>query len=403
MDPRYANPEVTELWSPGWTYGAWLAIETRTLKHQRDAGIVPAEETQELLDRLYGLAVQDSDVEDIASYEEETRHDVVAFLRWLREDAVGGGLPRDDVRWLHFGLTSSDVVDTAQGMRFREMYECVVGQMNTLISALTRHTLSDTPVVGRTHGQVAEPMSMRARAEGWISLLAPVAADLSRNTRRVAVCKLSGPVGTYAHNPPEIEVKVAMDLDLRPHGMGATQIASRAPLAAWAASANLVVQALAKIAHDIRLMTLLGETETKMAPGQVGSSSMAHKRNPIRAERIEGLARMAEGYASMLGKLGTWLERDIAQSSVERVAVPDLWHVLMFAIEETTTILRLLGVKWPEEDASGEAYVSWFTLRAIEQGMPVEEARAHAIKESKFQIGRPQSPVTYMANYPSSR
>jgi adenylosuccinate lyase len=393
MDQRYANPKVTELWSPGWTYTSWLAIETRTLAAQIARGTVPETECKGLLAELYEMAFQDSDVADVLEIEENTRHDVAAFLQWLREPLGKEG------RWVHFGLTSSDVVDTTQGMRFRQMHRPVLSALSTLVSEITRLTLDNTPIVGRTHGQVAEPMTMRARAMGWLEMCGAGAADLSRRTNRMAVCKLSGPVGTYAHNPPGIEVMVSRDLNLRPHGPGATQIASRAPLAAWASSANLMIQVCAKIAHDVRLMTLLGETKTPMAEGQVGSSSMAHKRNPVRAERIEGLARMGAGYASMLTNLGTWLERDIAHSSVERVAVPDLWHVVMFCLEETAMVLRGLSVQ--KVEIPGEAWVSWLTLRGIEGGQPVDSARAWALNEA--QHATPQQTNTHMAHYPGER
>lgn len=401
MDIRYSHPEVTELWSPGWTYAAWLAIETRTLVHQRNVKVVPAELTEKLQQYLFDIGVQDADIDRIQLIEEETRHDVVAFLQWLR----GGinqsegvfhsmcdqaspcsetcGIPADVGKWIHFGLTSSDVVDTAQGMRFREMHPVVLEALGRLVASLGDWTNNQTPITARTHGQVAEPMTMRARAFGWLELVAPCAADLSRSTNRMAVCKLSGPVGTYAHNPRTIELSVAKDLNLRPHGLGATQIASRAPLAAWSNAANLVVQACAKIAHDIRLMTLLGETQTIMEEGQVGSSSMAHKQNPIRAERIAGMARMATGYNHMLADLGTWLERDISMSSVERVAVPDLWHTTLFVIEETTALLKQMMVK--HSIVRGEAFVSWMTQRGIdERGMSLEDAREWAMVQSRI-------------------
>lgn len=402
MDQRYKNELVDELWSQGWTYAAWLAIETRTLEAQRQFGVVPADETEQLVKELHGMAFQDADIPDVLAIEERTRHDVVAFLEWLR-----GGLSEMDTdgRWIHFGLTSSDVVDTAQGMRFRQMKLPLLSTLGTLVSEVTRLLLDQTPVLGRTHGQVAEPMEMGIRATGWLTLLQTGIGDLSRYTSRMAVCKLSGPVGTYAHNPAEIEMQVAADLDLHPHGPGATQIASRAPLAAWATSANLVMQACAKICHDIRLMHLLGDADVKLAAGQVGSSSMAHKTNPIRAERVEGLARMGAGYAQMLSHVGTWLERDIAHSSVERVAVPDLWHALIFCIEETSMVLRDLTVR-RHADVPDDAWVSWMTLRGIERGKPVELAREWANLQAHlhpFDAAvelEPPSLDVYSRNYP---
>lgn len=404
MDDRYVHPRVSELWSPAWTYAAWLEIETTTLRAQIGEGIVPdTDETTGLLARMQHLSFQDTHIPEIRRIEEKTKHDVVAFLIWLRgevgQDSSG--------RWIHFGLTSSDVVDTAQGMRFRAMHRIVLAALGSLISETTRLIDDRTPVIGRTHGQVAEPMEMRARAWGWLGMLQTGVAELSRRTSHMGVCKLSGPVGTFAHNPLPIEVSVADQLNLRPVGNGATQIASRAALAVWATAANLTVQACAKIAHDIRLMTLLDEVKVPMADGQVGSSSMAHKCNPIRAERIGGLARMASGYALMLSDLSTWLERDIAHSSVERVAVPDLWHITMFCLEETTAILRGFDVQ-PQVEMPGDAYVSWFTLRYIERGHDIEIARKLALEQATMHpldpgydqdMQRPAS-TAFMANYP---
>lgn len=406
MDTRYLHPQVTELWSLGWTYGAWLKIEELTLEAQLAIGVIQDETVKELLDWLQRIYINEGEVANIAHIEETTKHDVVAFLTRIR-----GAREKEDARWLHFGLTSSDLVDTTQGMRFRKMHNTVLSSMGTLVSEVNRLVRNDTPVLGRTHGQVAEPMTMRARAYGWLAELEIGVTELSRRTSRMGVCKLSGPVGTYAHNPPEVELQVAAELGLRPHGPGATQIASRAPLAAWASAANLVVQTCAKIAHDVRLMTLVGETKTRMADGQVGSSSMAHKENPIRAERIRGLARMAAGYASMLTDLSsTWLERDIAHSCVERVAVPDLWHVTMFCIEQTCQVLRELEVEWPG-DCPGEAHISWLTLRYIEQGHSIEEARqlaliqgtVHPLDARYDQNMQRPSPTVFMANYPGGR
>lgn len=402
MDTRYSHPLVDQLWSTAWTYDAWLQIEAATLVVQQVQGIVP--KNDELIDQLTNTQPSLHASLNIAKREETTKHDVAAFLQWIREEVLN---KHEDGRWVHFGLTSSDVVDTAQGMRFRAMHRPILSALGNVISELTRLVGDDTALIGRTHGQPAELITMRARAYGWTELLATGATELSRRTSRMAVCKLSGTVGTYAHNPPEVERGVAMALNLQPHGPGATQIVPRARLAAWANAANLTVQACAKIAHDVRLMGLLGETTPVQTEGQVGSSAMAHKINPIRAEKIAGMARMATGYASMLSDLGTWLERDISQSSVERVAVPDLWHVTMHTIEQTTLMLRELQLDQQAIEQgirqTPELLVHTATLDLIRGGFPIEDARRLALMEQNGIITTPDDAEGAMRNYPSTR
>ena len=399
MDIRYTDPDVANLWSLPSTYAQWLHIETLVLMAQRELSIVPADETGPLFGLLTGEgpAIDQRAMTDIALMEERLKHDVVAFLEWLRYPFGLAG------RWIHFGLTSSDVVDTAQGMRFKDMKIHLLGALGDLVSELTRWTLDDAPILARTHGQIAEPMTIKARGWHWLTTLSTPAADLSRHTSRAAVCKLSGPVGTYAHNPPEVEQRVAKILGLRPHGPGASQIASRSPLAAWANSAALLVGACAKIAMDIRLMHLTGDAIVPTSYGQVASSSMAHKRNPIQAEQLGGMARLARGYASMLQPLDVWLERDISHSSVERVAVPDLWHTVMHSIRVTTELLRGLTLdEWRITEgfvsAGVDPLVSKLTLDAILEGKDVEQARAWAVGRSL--LATPESGIRAMSNYP---
>jgi adenylosuccinate lyase len=400
MDLRYTDPVVAALWSPEAIYGQWLIVETAVLESQRELGIVPPSETGSLMNQLRapGRLIDQAAVTTIREIENRTKHDVAAFLEWLRTPYGSIG------RYLHYGLTSSDVVDTAQGIRFGDMRHYMLSELGKLLAELNAWAEVDTPILGYTHGQVAEPMTMKARAWHWLTTLATPAADLSRHTNRAAVCKLSGPVGTYAHNPPEIERQVATKLQLRPHGPGASQIASRAPLAAWANSAALLVGACAKIAMDLRLMDLLGETHKKNAPGQVGSSSMAHKKNPIAAEQIGGMARMARGYAAMLQPVDVWLERDISHSCVERVAVPDLWHVTMHSIAATTRLLANVTLdEWEINSnfqrAGIDPLVCELTLKGIsEHNMDIERARHWATQQGRT-VG-PKEADRFMKNYP---
>lgn len=383
MIPRYSHPEVERLWSPAATYEMWLEIETEVLAAQRHVGLVPAPPTAPLVYRLRNKdnanhpLIDDPAVEDIQALERRTKHDVVAFLEWLRHE-VG-----EDGQWIHFGLTSSDLVDTAQAMRFRAMHTVLLAEMGNLVSALCRWALDDTPLVGRTHGQPAEPTSMGVRAHHWLATVQNPITAVSAATRSMQKMKLSGPVGTFAHNPPEIEQLVAKELRLTPMGAGASQIIPRSALALWASAAGALAAACAKIALDLRLMNMLEEVRWEQTEGQVGSSAMAHKNNPIVAEQVCGLARLAQGYASALQPMDGWLERDIAHSCVERVAVPDLWHVLLRTLQQTTRMLNDLVVDGAIADQHladyPEAWVHVNTLEEIKRGTSLDEARESAL------------------------
>lgn len=395
MDRRYAHPRVTELWSLEWTYGSWLGIEMLTLDMQLDQrAIDPA--AKPLLARLQN-APTDIDVEAILRIEERTQHDVAAFLEWVRS------WTGPDARFLHYGLTSSDLVETAQGCRFREMRPVLSDAIHELLNRIGQRTHDTTPVLARTHGQVAESMEMRARVHAWLHNVALASTALFKAVRYMQVAKLSGPVGTYSHIPPLVEAGVANMLGLSPHGAGATQIAARQPLAAWATAAAQMIDALAKMAHDIRLMNLLGEASLAKQDGQVHSSAMAHKDNPIIAEQLAGMSAMGRGYAAMLQQQPIWLERDISNSGPERVAVPDLWHVLMHSIALATRMLDRLqvdkmGVAYRFRNAGVDPLVSELTLINIAEGMDWEDARRKAVNTKL--TATPTTGHLGMVNYP---
>lgn len=377
MISRYADPGVDLLWGPESTYSTWLLIEKTVLDAQRQLAVIPADQTRELSYKLHMEYIGAAAVDRIVELERTTKHDVAAFLAYLRE-RLG-----DDGRWIHFGLTSSDIVDTTLGMRFKWMQDPLLETVGRLYNAIDRWSANVTPVLGRTHGQSAEPTSLGARATHWKATLEPAATACWAGCRQVQRVKLSGPMGTFAHNPVEVEALAAQELEMPPLGAGASQIAPRAGLAAWASAAALVAAACAKVATDVRLMNMLGEVYWEQTAGQVGSSAMAHKNNPIVAEQVCGLATMAQGYASMLQPLSLWLERDLSHSCVERVAVPDLWHVLLHVMRQTTTMLNSMRVDAPmvEENLwkAPEAWVHVMTLEEVGNGTSLEEARASAM------------------------
>lgn len=377
MIPRYTNSAIAELWSDGWTMSTWLAIERATLDAQRENGIVPREETTDLLEWLSACWISERTVGEIRLIERtETHHDVAAFLAYWRR-ARGEA----DAKWLHYGLTSSDLVDTTQGVRFlraRDLYHVATQR---LVAAVQHLGEVDQPMLGMTHGQPGEPTSIKARSAGWLAELRQPMLFVSRQVSAMCMAKLSGPMGTFAHNPPEIERSVARALGLSPTGAGATQIQPRSVLALWAASCASLVAACAKIAHDLRLLAMLVEVTWPRDEGHVGSSAMPHKNNPIEAEQIGGLARLARGYSAALEQGALWLERDISNSSVERVAVPDLWHVVLHALDRMAWLLENMRLEslTIEQNLSNHASAAWShrqTLASIADGDSYEEARA---------------------------
>lgn len=378
MDRRYQDPTVTRLWSPEWTYAAWWRIEQAIIRAQRlTMPEIDLGETEALISDHVKPVFDGKTAAEIEKVEEKTKHDVAAFVSYMRE---WYGEPHG--RWIHYGVTSSDLVDTTQGMRFAEMTSHVALAEYQLREAIQPWLHNKTLVLGRTHGQPAEPTSVMIRASHWHNLLVDALTDLSAGTRLMTRAKVAGPVGTYAHNPPAVEVQVASMLGLTPQAYGSSQIIPRGYLARWASAAAHVMQVCAKIAMDIRLMNLLREAGEPLADGQVGSSSMAHKVNPIRAEQITGLARVGLGYADMLQPLDLWLERDISNSAVERIAVPELWHLVTHVMMQTTHLLNRTTVEPVMTevnltDNANAAYVSLTTYAAIRDGMDATEAREY--------------------------
>lgn len=376
MMPRYSHPLVTELWSPLWTYNTWLEIERHVLRAQRKRGTFDHPGSLQLLRRLELLSVAPADVEQIAQIEARTKHDVAAFLEWVRL-----GVPEGTGQYLHYGLTSSDLVDTAQAIRFRELQPVLRDAISGLNYTIDRWVNTAIPVLGRTHGEAAEPTSMQARANHWLATLHAPTVHLLATSRRHM--KLSGPVGTFAHNPPEMEAMVADALKLPPQGVGSSQIVPRSGLALWAAAAASFAASCAKIATDVRLMCLMNEVYWPQSEGQVGSSAMAHKNNPIVAEQVCGLAQVAQGYATMLQPLSLWLERDISHSCVERIAVPDLWHVLLQTIAQTTKMLEEMVLQEVFVESNLEdnpfAWVHALTLARIKEGETLQDSREAAM------------------------
>jgi adenylosuccinate lyase len=332
MIQRYTHPEMGAIWSEQRRYETWLAVELAATDAMAEAGLVPAEAAREL------RANAAFDVQRIEEIERTTQHDVIAFTTAVAEK-VGPA-----ARWLHFGLTSSDVVDTAQALQMREACGLIVKDIAALMEAvrLRAEEHRRTPMIGRTHGVHAEPMTFGVKLALWY---AELQRDLDRVIRArdiVSVGKLSGAVGTFAHLDPDIEALVCLRLGLEPAPV-ASQVIQRDRHAELLSALAITAASLEKFALEIRGLqkTEIGEVEEPFGKGQKGSSAMPHKRNPIGCEQITGLARLIRGNAmAAFENIALWHERDISHSSVERVILPDSFIALDHMLRRFTRIVN---------------------------------------------------------------
>jgi len=324
------------IWSDQRRYETWLLVETAAAEAMAAAGIVPPDAARDIRER--GAF----DIARIDEIEQTTQHDVIAFTTAVAEKVGPSG------RWIHFGLTSSDVIDTAQALQMREACDLILADLEQLGDAIRDRAIEhrQTPMIGRTHGVHAEPMTFGLKLALWF-------AEVDRNRERVrraratiSVGKLSGAVGTFAHVPPAIEADVCRRLGLEPAAV-ASQVIQRDRHAELLAALAITAASLEKFALEIRGLqkTEIGEVEEPFGKGQKGSSAMPHKRNPIGCEQIVGLARLIRGNAhAALENVALWHERDISHSSVERVILPDSFIALDHMLRRFTRIVRGMAV-----------------------------------------------------------
>src|SRR5258707_11820982 len=320
MIARYTHPEMGRIWSDQRRYETWLLVEAAAAEAMAAAGIVPADAARDIRER--GAF----DVARIEEIEQTTQHDVIAFTTAVAEH-VG-----PSARWLHFGLTSSDVVDTAQALQMREACDLILKDLTGLADAIRDRAFEHrrTPMIGRTHGVHAEPMTFGLKLALWHTEVGRNITRVRRAREPVSVGKLSGAVGTFAHLPPSIEAEVCRRLALTPAPV-ASQVIQRDRHAEMLAALAIAAASLEKFALEIRGLqkTEIGEVEEPFAKGQKGSSAMPHKRNPIGCEQICGLARLLRANAmAAVEDVALWHERDISHSSVERVILPDTFIAL---------------------------------------------------------------------------
>ncbi len=336
MIARYSRPEMAALWSEEAQFTSWLAVELAACAAWSELGVIPRED----VDRLYERAA--FDVDRIHTLEAETRHDVVAFTRAVSE-TLG-----EEKKWVHYGLTSSDVVDTAWSYRLKQANALILEQIDRMLAVLAAKARAHkyTLMMGRTHGVHAEPTTFGLK-------MALYYAEMQRNRDRfvaaaegVRVGKLSGSVGTFAHLPPEVERLTCERLGLEPAPIS-TQVLQRDRHAHYLGVLALIGASLEKMAVEVRGLqkSEVREVEEAFGKGQKGSSSMPHKRNPVGAENITGCARLLRGYmVSAYENVALWHERDISHSSVERVILPDATTVLHYALYRFAGLIENLVV-----------------------------------------------------------
>ena len=371
MIPRYCRPEMAAVWSDENRLRWWQEVEVLACEARAVRGDVPADDARSIRARAH------ADAGAVEEREAVTQHDMAAFVDVL-SDAIGPA-----GRHVHWGLTSSDVLDTALGVQLRDAGRLLLAGVRDVEAVLVRRAdeFRHTPMVGRTHGIHAEPITfglklLFARAE-----IARARLRLQAAVDEVATGKLSGAVGTFAHLPPEVEEFVCRALDLRAEPI-ATQVIGRDRHAAFLTSVALLGASLERLATEIRHLqrTEVGEAEEPFGRGQKGSSAMPHKRNPIRSERITGLARLLRGYAlAGIENVALWHERDISHSSVERVVLPDACLAADYALDLMARTLDGLVV-YPERmranlDATrGLVFSQTLLLELVASGMQRDEA-----------------------------
>ena len=384
MIARYTRPKMGQIWSDENKYRMWLAVETAASETLAEDGIVPAEAAKAIRER------GDFSVERIQEIEAEVKHDVIAFTTAVAEK-IG-----PESRWLHYGLTSNDVVDTAQALQIKAASVLIREDLLAVAEVLKKRALESkhTPTIGRTHGIHAEPTTFGLKMLNWY-------AEMQRNIERfdaaaeqIRIGKLSGAVGTFGHLSPKHEERICEKLGLKPAPV-ATQVIQRDRHAHYISTLAIITSTLDKIAVEIRHLqrTEVREAEEYFSEKQKGSSAMPHKRNPITTEQISGLARVVRANAqAAYENVALWHERDISHSSVERVIFPDSTILTDYLLAKTANLIEKLLV-YPQrmmknlESTGGLIFSGQLLLDLAESGMLREDAyrlvQGHAMRAWK--------------------
>ena len=373
MIERYSRPELTAIWSDSARFDTWLAVELAACRAMEQVGLVPAGKADAVAERARGKL----SVERILEIEATTRHDVIAFLTHVEE------LAGEPARWLHLGMTSSDVLDTSLALSCQKALDRVLAGVDTLRAALAERAQEHrhTPAIGRSHGIHAEPISAGLVFARWYAELGRAHDRLARARAAISVGKIAGAVGTYGNLSPEVEKLALAELGLEPETV-ATQIVARDRHAEVLTALALLGTAIEQIAVGIRhwQRTEVGEAEEGFGRGQKGSSAMPHKKNPILSENLSGLARLLRAHAQAgLESVALWHERDISHSSVERVAFPDATILADFMLARADKVIRGLVVHRERmrqnlEASGGLCFSEAVLLALIQAGLPRQKA-----------------------------
>ena len=370
MIERYSRPRMKRVWSDENKYDKWLLVELAVCEAWADEGVVPPED----MERLRGASY---DIDRLKEILKRTRHDMTAFLQSVTEGLGPEG------RWLHLGLTTSDVWDTATSLQMMDAADLLDGEIENLLGALRDKALEhkDTVMTGRTHGVHAEPITFGLKIALWWEEMRRNRQRLAQAREIIAVGKLSGPVGTYASVSPSIEASVCKRLGVSPAPVS-NQIIQRDRHAQFVTTLAIIAASLEKFATEIRGLqrTEVREVEEPFGEGQTGSSAMPHKRNPELSERVCGLARLIRGHSvTALENVALWGERDISHSSAERLILPDSCLALDYMLDLLSGVIRGLRV-YPErmkqnmELTKGLLYSQRVLLALVEKGLSRDRA-----------------------------
>ncbi|MEN9204708.1 MAG: adenylosuccinate lyase [Thermostichales cyanobacterium BF4_bins_65] len=373
MIERYTLPEMGQIWTEQTKLEMWLKVEIAVCQAQAACGLIPAEALAEIESKAR------FDRQRVQEIEQQVRHDVIAFLTNVNEFVGEAG------RYIHLGLTSSDVLDTGLSLQLVAATDLLLGSLDDLLQIMgtlaQRHR--QTVMIGRTHGIHAEPITFGLKVAGWLAEFRRHRQRLAQVRSEIAVGKISGAVGTYAHISPEVEQRTCVALGLHVDPVS-TQVISRDRHALYVQSLALIGASIERVAVEIRHLqrTDVLEAEEYFAAGQKGSSAMPHKRNPIRCEQLSGLARLLRSYSiAALENIPLWHERDISHSSVERVILPDSSIIAHYMLVQLRDILATLQV-YPEnmqrnmQRYGGVVFSQQVLLALVHKGLTREEAYA---------------------------
>ena len=384
MIARYTRREMGQIWSEENRFRTWLKVELAATETLAEAGIVPKAAAKAIRQRA------DFTLERIQEIEAQVRHDVIAFTTAVAE-IVG-----PESRWFHYGLTSSDVVDTAQSLLVDEASRVIRGSLGRLSRILESRAweFKNVPMVGRTHGVHAEPVTFGLKLANWYSEIQRDINRFENAAEDMRVGKFSGAVGTFAHLTPALEEKICARLGLQPAAIS-SQIIQRDRHAHYLATLAVLACTLDKIATEVRHLqrTEVREAEEYFSEKQKGSSAMPHKRNPVNSEQISGLARVVRSNAqAAFENVALWHERDISHSSVERIILPDSTTLVDYILDRTANLLETMFI-YPErmranlESTGGLVFSGQLLLELVEQGVSREEAyrmvQSHAMRAWK--------------------